>query len=474
MIVSGAATSQGWTALGDIPDTVTYSGNGSYDLVFNSNDLTDTVSNGMKIEATRTVTAPIQCTDLELSSTHYFSKSTPAATTFTDDFVCSAWVKLESHGAVKAMLSRYDGTSGWSFTIGSNGLVSLTGFNASSANNSQVLSIQSIPLGEWVHIAAQLDMSTFTATTTTSYIMINGVDVPATVARGGSNPTALIQAGDLEVGGRDGGTVPFDGKLAQVGYYSSKVTQADVAATINQTFSGSETSLVSAYSFNNVITDLNTGTANDLTAQNSALATDTDTPFSGGATGTTEYGIITANAFSTNTTLTVQAPKGYALPTTGGVSAMQYSTNQIPYGFPSNAGLWEVGVVARNDRTSTSTSYATFVEAIAIPIGIWDVLFKASIRAGSTGATSGDVQGWLTLSSDATTETDEATTLFQENNGVATGAEASASSPTSHASVDLAAATTFTVMAKAAGTTPQVEILGSLNATMITAKLAYI
>jgi hypothetical protein len=87
------------------------------------------------------------------------------------------------------------------------------GFNAALSNFSLGITYQSIPLNKWVHVAGQLDMSAFTASSTTSYIMIDGVDVPISISRGGTNPTSLVQAGNLEVGAQNGGTTPFPVKL---------------------------------------------------------------------------------------------------------------------------------------------------------------------------------------------------------------------------------------------------------------------
>lgn len=76
------------------------------------------------------------------------------------------------------------------------------------------------------------------------------------VIQPGTNPTALVQAGNLEVGATNGGTLPFDGKLAQVAVYSAKATQATIKASMDRTLTGNETSLISAYSFDNTINDL--------------------------------------------------------------------------------------------------------------------------------------------------------------------------------------------------------------------------
>jgi len=328
---------EGWTGVSSNPSTITYNGNRNYDLVFNSVDLTNTLSSNMKLKLTRTVAAPYRCTDLEASSSQYYSKTSPNKLTFTDDFVVSAWIKLESYptGTHFTIASRYNGTSGWALDIDSAGSVKARGFNGGSANESSVASYAAVPLNKWVHVAAQLDMSSYSATTTTSYVMIDGVDVSAVVNRIGSNPTSLIQAGNLEIGSKNGASF-FDGKIAQVAIFNAKVTQDTMRGYINQGLSGSETSLASAYSFDGVITDLNTTTPNDLTANNSAVATSTDSPFAGASSsGVTEYAYIKSVAYSTNTTVSVVAPELHTIPTSGGISAVYYSTNSTPYGWPS-------------------------------------------------------------------------------------------------------------------------------------------
>jgi VCBS repeat-containing protein len=407
-------TPTGYTSVGGNPSTVTYNGNRSYTMVFSGQNYTGTLSPGMRLKATRTVTAPIQCTDLESSSSQYYSKTTPAGMTFTDDFVVSAWVKLESYtGATQSIATRYNATSGWNFYINSSGQVELAGNNAGAANFSRVVSYQSIPVGKWVHIAAQLDMSAFTATTTTSYVMIDGVDVPSSVSRGGTNPTALIQAGNLEIGGTNGGANPFDGKLAQVAIYSAKVTQANVRATVSQGLVGTETNLISAYSFNNSINDLNTGNANNLTPNNSAAATATDSPFasrsdlaSGITAGTTEYAIITSSSFSADTTLIVQVPEGGAIPTSGGVSAVSYSTQKVPYGFPAQRGKWIIKSIQRIQASQVAVSgtwYNLGSFQLNVPVGSWIYGYQADVQVNSSGST---VTYFVTLATSASSETD--------------------------------------------------------------------
>lgn len=405
-VKNSAVFNGGWSPVESPPDTVVANGNRSYTLTFNSLDLTDTISPGMRVRTTRTVAAPDQCTDLEASSSQYYNKTSPSGMTFTDDFVVSAWVKLSSYAA-GTIASRWDGTSGWILDVTASGQVQMVGFNGGAGNNSYVLSYQSIPLNKWVHVAAQLDMSTFTATTTTSYVMIDGKDVPASVTRSGSNPTALVQAGSFFIGARNSTTPAqfFPGKIAQVAIYSAKVTQATILASMNQGLTGSETSLVSAYSFDNSINDLS-ATANDLTAQNSAVATNTDSPFGNEAASTTlDYGLVQSVSFSTNTTMVVQVPSGCTIPTTGGITSMAYSVQANPYGWANNATKWDVSMI---QRVQTIVAFGGVNDwyvsplKITLPIGNWQSFgYQGTFQLTST--VTGTRHGHITMATSTPT-----------------------------------------------------------------------
>ncbi len=414
-----AATGAGWTTLGYTPNTVVYNGNRSYTCTINAIDATGTLSPGMRIQTTRTVTAPTKSTSLN-GTTQYYSKTSPAGMTFTNNFVVSAWVKLSSYvnGAIAGRLDAA-GSNGWGLYINGSGQVSLFGKNGGASNNKNIISYQSIPLNKWVHVAAQLDMTSATNSPTVNYIMIDGVDVPASQASSGTAPTSLVQGTDLGIGRP--GSYPsdyFPGKIAQVAIYSAKVTQATILASISQTLTGSETSLISAYSFNNTINDLNTTNANNLTANNGAVATNADTPFTqtngltGYTVGTTNFGIVTASSFSTNTTLTVQVPEGDTLPTTGGISAVSYSTQKVPYGFPGQKTKWQlttliyspltVGASATTWYSGATTGAGSF--ALAVPVGEWDAWYDFEIYTDGNASTSTIHK--TTLSTTAGTETD--------------------------------------------------------------------
>lgn len=369
-IVNGA-TSEGWQTGVPTPDTVTYNGNRSYDLVFNSNDLTDTVSNGMRVKLARTVTPPTQCTDLEASSSQYWSKTSPAGISFTTTFTCAAWVKLESYTAGGIIARSNADTEGWRMYINADGTLSLQGIRI-AANYKTASTYQSLPLNKWVHVAISMDMTAGASSGATWYI--DGVSVPGLVTQTGT-ATAIVQGITALVVGaqKSAGTNPWDGKIAQASVHSAVLTGDQIRAMASQTISSSTPSIVSGFTFNGAATDV-TANANDLTASGGATY-GTDSPMNA-----TEYGIITANSFSTNTTLTVQVPVGYAIPTSGGVSSVFYSTQDVPYGFPRDKGKWRVETLALALRTQTgaaSTWYEFF--RLTIPIGSWARGYQADV-----------------------------------------------------------------------------------------------
>lgn len=386
----------GWKPLSAAPNTVTALGNNSYSMVFNSVDYSGILSNGMRLRATRASAAPNTAFSLD-GTNDYYVKTSPNKLTFTDDFVCSAWVYLTSYSSSDmTIVSRWNGTSGFRFSVdASTGTVTLWGYNGGSSNYSIVRSYQSIPLNKWVHVSAQLDMSAFTATTTTSYIMMDGVDVAASVIRAGTNPTALIQAGNLEVGSDNGGLRPFPGYIDQVAVYSAKVTQATILASINRALSGSETNLASAYS-NGSVNDLNTTTPNNLTATNGAT-TVASSPFGNrGVSTTLEYAEVVSSTFSTNTTVTVRVPEGCQLPTTGGISSVDYSTQRVPYGWPGISKILGSALLMSN---ATATAGDTVVSGLKIPVTIptnrsIKIIFNAYKISSSSAITNTDVAIW--------------------------------------------------------------------------------
>ena len=392
-----ATNLSGWLTAVNIPTTVVYNGNRSYTLTYSGIDVTSLYSEGMRLRTTRTVAAPTQSASLN-GTNQYFNDTTIAGMTFTDDFVAGAWVKLNSYGVTGDIISRYNGTSGWRMTIDATGRVVVIGYNGGVANSSELRSYQSIPVNKWVHVSAQLDMSSFTNTATTSYIMIDGVDVPALSTRAGTNPTSLLQAGNIEIGSNNGGLNPFNGKIVQAFIASAKITQANVRTLISQSITPAQVtahSIISAWTLSGAsgLTDINTTNANNLTAQNSATTTNADAPFGtqGSAliSSTLDYAIIHSDVFSTDTTMVVQVPEGCTIPTTGGISAVSYSGFKSPYNFPTDIDRWRITSINTQDFTfgvgAAGSFYLAFGgDTLTVPVGKWKITASKPYEYGAS------------------------------------------------------------------------------------------
>ena len=397
----------GWETLGYAPNTITALGNRSYTVVVNSVDLTATTSVGMRLKLPRTVTAPTGSITLN-GTTQYANKTSPSGMTFIDDFTISAWIKLSAYTA-SGIASRHNGTTGFYLNLLATGQLIMRSQNGAGAKDTT--SYQSIPLNKWVHVAGSQDVSG------ASYKMyIDGVEVPSSTTGTG---TGITQAGDLQIGATTTLAVPsFSGQLAQVAIYSAVLTAATIRASMNQTLTGSETSLVSAYKLDQAsgLTDL-AATGNTLTAQGSPSYSTTQTPFTNSVTGTsvtagtTNYGIIMAQTFSTNTTYTIQIPEGETLPTTGGIGTVSYSTQKTPYGFPGQRGKWQLITFGKATETTTySNNTWTQIngQQISLPVGEWEVGFAVT---WGVNVASGAIHQ-VTLSTASNSESDPSWTDY--------------------------------------------------------------
>jgi hypothetical protein len=156
-------------------------------------------------------------------------------------------------------------------------------------------------------------------------------------------------------------------------------------------------SLKAYYKLEGDFTD-SSGNGNDLTAQNGAVATDTDSPFS-----SNEYGIITSATFSTDTTITVFTGKG--VPPSENITAPAYSTQRKPYGFPAKKTDWQIKSVLGSTVTQTSTASTSRFTGLEVtmPVGDWSLTSHASFhgRAGSNALRVG-IMSLETSSADTT------------------------------------------------------------------------
>lgn len=383
----------GWTTLSTSLTTATgyNKGNKEYDLT-TASSMTAVLTPGMRLKVTRAVTPPTQCADLEASSSQYGSKTSPAGLTFTDDFTCEAWVKLESYTAGGIVARRNGDTEGFSMSVNANGQLLIAGLRIAS-NNRIANTYQSLPLGQWVHVAATLDLSGAACTT-----YINGVSVPNTIVTTGT-ATALVQGTTALVVGaeKSAGTNPFDGKLADVRVWSAIRTATQIRDNMNQQLVGDETNLVAYFKLNGDLND-STANANNLTGSGGAAATDADNPMKA-----TEYAIITK---VTTTTVTVFTGTDYNIPNLT-LSTPYYSSQRAPFGFPAASTKWRVESLIKSDQVQASATAATWYNVgsfqLSVPLGEWRHGYE-SVNSPTDGTNA--PSQYTTLSSANNTESD--------------------------------------------------------------------
>jgi hypothetical protein len=424
-----AAVPSDYTSLAQTATTITPNGQKSYSLLFPGVNYTDRLSPGMRLRTVRSTVAPTQSALFD-GVNDYFVKAAPAGYSFTDDFVASAWIKVLAYPTVVGVIhSKYNGVSGYVFDVAANGTVALRGKNAGAGNESNINSYSAVPLKKWIHVAAQLDMSAYTATPTTSYVMFDGVDVPSQVNRIGTNPTSILQAGNFEIGSTNGGTSFFNGVIAQAAIFNAKLTQTQVRAYMSQGLIGTETSLISAYTLSNSLNDLNTTNANNLTANGGVLTTNTESPF--GTLGdftvstTVDHGIIQKSTYSApDTTVVLQVPDGSTIPTSGGVASVSYSQFRTPYQFPADENRWTLSFINSIDAIKLAAVAGTWyfdtaINATAaayrvqVPVGSWVMGFKWLGHAATGAATFQSVEN--ALSTTSTTTSDDELSVFNQS-----------------------------------------------------------
>lgn len=383
----------GWVALSGTASVSTgyNKGNREYDLTFNT-DLSSTLSPGMRLKLSRGTTPPTQCTDLEASSSQYWSKTTPSGITFTDDFTCEAWIKVESYTTRNTIISRFS-TTGWKFRIDSTGTVTILGTHTTGAATDSYTSNQSVPLNRWVHVAASLDMSG-----TSGKIYIDGVEVPGTYTNGAQS--SLTQAGNLEVGNDSTlASSLFDGEISDVRVWSAVRTATQIRDNMNTQLVGNETNLVAYFKLNGDGND-STSNANNLTAQNSATATTVDNPMK-----STEYAIVTKVAYSApNTTVTVFTGTDHNIPNMT-LSNPFYSTQSSPFGFPRGRDKWFVetlGLVTVSVNPPSGAWQNIGSYNLAVPVGAWIISHANTIHVQDNPKDILDAD--VTLSTGSTTE----------------------------------------------------------------------
>lgn len=459
-----ASTGGGWDLLTTTPTVSTgyNKGNKEFDLTFSNVNLSTALSPGMRLKVDRTGTVPTQCTDLESTSSQYWSKSSPTGISFTDDFTCEAWIKLESYtGANQTILRKFLTNAGFGLHLNPTGQVRL--FAGTGGAYDDIVSYQSIPLGQWVHIVATLDMSA-----SSGKVYINGVDVPASYSN--SAATQLTQAGNLYVGAAETLSEYFDGEISNVRIWSAIRTATQVRDNMAVSTVGNETNLVVDIKFSGNGND-STSNANNLTASGGATATTTDNPFKA-----TEYAIVTkVNYSAPNTTVTVITGTDYNIPNMT-LQNPYYSTHKSPYGFPSKRAFTLVSTFRILESVSLGAVNQWFASnhTISIPSGEWIPKYQGAFQFSSSGGGTRD--GDIILSDVTPTNNVRFQELTSEIYSTSTNDAIATLHKTQESGISLTTQTTFRIYGQIAGATGTefFRLRGDLSAIQITAESAYV
>lgn len=175
---------------------------------------------------------------------------------------------------------------------------------------------------------------------------------------------------------------------------------------------------------------------------------------------TVKYALITKVAYASDTTITIYLGTDYTI-ANAAISSNYFSHIKAPFGFPLAPEKWTVTTTSSNDRTNFgSGTWASLTDSITVPIGSWRLTLKAQIGINTTQQASRNAK--ITLSSDASTETNTNTTAAINQ---LAASSTSASSETSVYRVDditLTSSTTFTLMGRLSSTTnAQAAVYGS-------------
>jgi hypothetical protein len=352
-----AAAAAGWI----IPSaTFTYNANnGAKEFVLTpSVDPTGYLAAGMKLKLTRGTVPPTQSMAFASASSQSASKSSPSGITFTGNFTCEAWIYLLSYPSATAAIVGRDSAagsaSGWEFAINSSGQLVLVFRNGSGSSSFNTY--QAVPLNRWVHVAAAATVATPTAA-----IYMNALSIPGTSTA--TAATTVVQPStNLALGKGNNTTGYLNGYLSEVRVWSTAQSLSNIKSNMAISLSGSESNLVALFQGNGNFND-KTSNANNLTANNSAIATQAANPYNA-----TEYAIITKVA---SNAVTVFCGTDFTIPNLT-LSNVVYSTQRAPFGFAANRGKWRVEAIFLATRTFTGAAN-TWYEAgqLSIPTGEW-------------------------------------------------------------------------------------------------------
>lgn len=288
-------------------------------LRYASTDLSALPVNG-KLRIPRTGTVPTQSFDFKRSDNQRATKTSPAGVNITDDYTAMAWIKVRNilRTPAQAIISAYNST-GWIFRITGGGHVNIYAQGPGGAREAN--SYRTVPVDEWVHVAASIDASANTAK-----IWINGEDVGYVISGAG---TGITPAGPLMLGnwGLANANDAFDGQMDDIRVYNSILTTQQVIDSMNS-YPASNTGMIAWFkggSWNDA-----SNNANHLTP---AGTTNPVNNFASNPARAVEYARIKSAVYSGSYT-DVTVYSGICNIPKATLGATSYSTADNPTGYP--------------------------------------------------------------------------------------------------------------------------------------------
>lgn len=224
--------------------------------------------------------------DLEKSSSQYLSITDAAQSglDITGDITFEAWIKLEqlpsTAGDTFQIISKNaTNQKGYEFHIRSSDDTLRVRYHCTlgGATNSYLYmneAFDSDDIGEWIHVAAAIDVSAVTGS-----FYKNGILKASTVFNNAC--TSIINnSAEFKIGAQEStATNFFDGKIDEARVWSDIRTASEIANNYNKELLGTESNLEGYWKLNNNLSDSGPN-SNTLTNNNSATFS-TDVPFAG-------------------------------------------------------------------------------------------------------------------------------------------------------------------------------------------------
>lgn len=368
-------TPQGWTNMAQNITGVTANGNGSYDLTFDAS-VASILSDGMRLRITKSVAGNGYMGGLFNGSSHYFTRTAAAPlngtlATVTNNLTLETNYQLDAYPASRKYIGgRADSTpnNGFGIAIEPSGQVIYAIFNGGTGNSRTVTTYQSLPLNKKTHIAVS-------HTGATILIYFDGIAVPTATTTTGTAPTTAGTGGDFSIGRFGAWNSAYSsGYASNFAVFDAVLSAATIRQHSTYKLIGNETNCIGAWSLDNTPNDQSSA-GNNLTATGGVGYT-AMTPHGQLSTGVDTTKAVALVMAVSGSTATVQVPEGCTIPTTGGVSAVAYSTQANPFGWVSDKGRWGIEVLypASPAATYTSTTWYNIQSAqIFVPVGAFSI-----------------------------------------------------------------------------------------------------